>query len=136
VAAADVVAGWMLSIPDCRYAHCFDCSEMGSGAKVRLIVEGVRSVQMVRGKAGGLVRFSTLDGAEDLTMFRQGELLQARLADEIEVELDKPSKQRLAETREDRVASDDSDAVVKPAIRSQERVRIETGSFLLDQDRV
>src|ERR1700722_11258694 len=89
---------------------------------------------MVRGKGGGLVRFSTLDGAEDLTMFRQGELLQARLADKIEVELDKPSKQRLAETREDRVASDEGDAVVKPAILSQERIRIETGSLLLGQD--
>src|ERR1700742_4177592 len=82
-----------------------DCSEAGSGAKVRLIVEGVRSVQMVRGEAGGFTRFSALDGAEDLAMFRQGELLQARLADKIEVELDKPSKQRLTETREDRVAS-------------------------------
>ena len=91
---------------------------------------------MVRGEAGGLVRFSALDGAEDLAMFRQGELLQARLADKIEVELDKPSKQRLAETRENRVASDEGDAVVKSAIRSQERVRIETGSLLLGQDRV
>ena len=86
-----------------------------------MIVEGIRSVQMVRGKAGGLVRFSTLNGAEDLTMFRQGELLQAGFADKIEVELDKPSKQRLAETREDWVASDDCDAVVKPTIRSQKR---------------
>ena len=98
MAAAGVASGWMLSIPDCKYAHRFDCSETDSGAKVRLIVEGVRSVQMVRGKAGGLVRFSTLDGAEDLAMFRQGELLQAGFADKIEVELDKPSKQRLAET--------------------------------------
>ena len=98
MAAAGVSPGGMLSIPDSKYAHRFDCSETGSGAKVRLIVEGVRSVQMVRGEAGGLVRFSALDGAEDLAMFRQGELLQARLADKIEVELDKPSKQRLAET--------------------------------------
>src|ERR1700684_4166812 len=126
----------MLSIPEWKYTHGVDCSETGSGAEVCLIVEGVRSVQMVRGKAGGLVRFSTLNGAEDLTMFRQGELLQAGFADKIEVELDKPSKQRLAETREDWVASDDCAAVVKPTLRSQKRARIQTSPLLIGQDRV
>ena len=68
-----------------------------SGTKVSLIVEGVRSVQMVRRKSGSLVWFSPLDGAEDLAMFRQRELLQTGLADKIEVELSKPSEQGLTE---------------------------------------
>ena len=68
-----------------------------SRAKVCLIVEGVRPVQMVCGKATRLVRLSPLDGAENLAMFRQRELLQTWLADKIEVELGKPSEQGLAQ---------------------------------------
>ena len=86
---------------------------------------------MVCGKASRLVRFSALDGAENLAMFRERELLQSWLTNQIEVELGKPSEEGLAQTRENWVASDDGDAVVKPAIRSQKRVRIETGPLLL-----
>lgn len=67
-------------------SQCGECS----GTKIRLVVELVGAVQMIRRQAGGLVRFAALDRLENLSVLRQGQQLETGLANKVEVELGKP----------------------------------------------
>jgi hypothetical protein len=71
---------------------------------------------MVAGQSRRLVWFAALDRIQNLAVFGNGQLFGARLADKIEMKPREPREERLAQLGEHRIAGDDGDAMMKPAV--------------------